>query len=238
MNIIIIGATSGIGKELYNQYIKSENTLGIIGRRKNLLEELYNSNPQHTYYQSADVTNLAETNTAIQTLCSQMAGRVDMIILCAGTGNINPNLDFEIEYPTLLTNIIGWTHIADKAYSIFDNQGYGHLVAITSIGGLRGESEAPAYSASKAFQINYIEALRKKAYKSAKPIYITEIRPGFVDTDMAKGEGLFWVMPAEKVARQIYNAIACKSTVKVVTKRWCMLAFLIKHLPFSIYKKI
>ena len=237
MNIIIIGATSGIGKELCNLYIKKGNTVGITGRRKNLLEQIYSSNPQKTFYQVADVTNIEETNSAIQTLCQQM-GSIDIAIVCAGTGDINPELEFEKEYPTLQTNIIGWTHIVGKIYSIFEKQGYGNLVTITSIGGLRGEHGAPAYSASKAFQINYTEALRKKAYKSGKPIYVTDIRPGFVDTDMAKGDGLFWVMPVEKVAHQISKAIQGKVAVKVVTKRWSILAFIIKHLPYSIYKRI
>ena len=237
MNILIIGATSGIGKELCNLYIKKGNTVGITGRRKNLLEQIYSSNPQKTFYQVADVTNMEATNSAIQILCQQM-GSIDIAIVCAGTGDINPDLDFEKEYPTLQTNIVGWTYVVGKIYSVFDKQGYGHLVAITSIGGLRGEYAAPAYSASKAFQINYTEALRKKAYKSGKPIYVTDIRPGFVDTDMAKGEGLFWVMPIEKVAHQIFKAIQSKISVKVVTKRWCTLAFIFKHLPFYIYKKI
>ena len=237
MNIIIIGATSGIGKELSNLYIKKGNTVGITGRRKNLLEQIYNSNPQQIYYRVADVTNMEETNSAIQTLCQQM-GSIDVAIVCAGTGEINPYLDFEKELPTLQTNIVGWTHIVGKIYSIFDKQEYGHLVAITSIGGLRGEHGAPAYSASKAFQINYTEALRKKAYKSGKPIYVTDIRPGFVDTDMAKGDGLFWVMPVEKVAHQINQAIQGKVAVKVVTKRWNILASIIKHLPYCIYKRI
>jgi len=101
-----------------------------------------------------------------------------------------------------------------------------------------GEPMAPAYSASKAYQINYMEALRKKAYKSGNRIHVTDIRPGLVDTAMAKGEGLFWVMPVEKVASQIIAAIRRKKTKAYVTKRWHILTIINKHLPFAIYKRI
>ena len=111
--------------------------------------------------------------------------------MCSGTGDLNPSLDYTVERPTIETNVIGWTFVVDMLYHIFEQQGHGHLVAITSVGGLRGEPMSPAYSATKAYQINYMEALRKKAYKSGGKIIVTDVRPGLVDTAMAKGEGLF-----------------------------------------------
>ena len=123
-------------------------------------------------------------------------------------------------------------------YHIFELQGHGHLVAITSAGGLRGEPMAPAYSASKAYQINYMEALRKKAYKSGRQITVTDICPGLVDTAMAKGEGLFWVMPVEKVANQIIAAIRKKKSKAYVTKRWHILAIINKSIPYYLYKRM
>ena len=123
-------------------------------------------------------------------------------------------------------------------YNLFDQQGHGHLVAITSAGGLRGESMAPAYSATKAYQTNYMEALRKKAYKDGGKINVTDVRPGLVDTAMAKGDDLFWVMPVEKVARQICTAIRSKKSKVYVTKRWHILAIICKNLPFFLYKRM
>lgn len=150
----------------------------------------------------------------------------------------NPKLDFEKEAPTLQTNVCGWTHLIDLLYNIFEEQKGGHIAAITSLGGLRGEPAAPAYSASKAYQINYLEGLQKKAFRSRLPLYISDIRPGFVDTAMAKGEGLFWVMPADKVAAQIFKALQRKQRIAVVTKRYRPLAYLLKHLPFTLYKRL
>jgi len=69
-------------------------------------------------------------------------------------------------------------------------------------------------------------------------IYITDIRPGSVNTDMAKGEGLFWVMNVDKVARQIYNAIKRRKKIKYVTKRWHFIAMIYKRIPNIIYDKM
>lgn len=162
---------------------------------------------------------------------------MDLVIVCSGIGELNPLLDFNIEYPTLLTNVVGWTYVVDAFYNILVHQGFGHLVAITSIGGLRGELQAPAYSASKAYQINYMEALRKRAYKDGG-VCVTDIRPGLVNTRMAKGENLFWVMPLEKVVTQITKAIQHKKTKAYVTKRWHILAIINKNLPYNIFKRM
>ena len=83
-----------------------------------------------------------------------------------------------------------------------------------------------------------MEALRKKAYKSGSQIYVTDIRPGLVNTAMAKGEGLFWVMPVEKVANQIITAIHKNKNKVYVTKRWHILAIINKNLPFALYKRM
>lgn len=97
---------------------------------------------------------------------------------------------------------------------------------------------APAYNASKAYQINYAEGLRQRAAKSRLPLYITDVRPGFVDTAMAKGDGLFWVMPVEKAVRQIVRAVRRRRRVAVVTRRWRIAAWLLRHMPDGIYLKM
>ena len=235
MNIIIIGATSGIGKALFKKYVNEGNLLGIVGRRTNLLEELRQQHPDNTFISTADITKHVEIEQAIHELFGKL-GSINLVIVCSGTGEINPSLDYDVERPTIETNVTGWTFVIDTLYHIFEQQGHGHLVAITSAGGLRGEPMAPAYSATKAYQINYMEALRKKAFKAGSKIIVTDVRPGLVDTAMAKGEGLFWVMPVEKVARQICAAIRRKKSKVYVTKRWHVLAIINKNLPFFLYR--
>lgn len=234
--IIIIGASSGIGKELALLYLQQGATVAALARRTRSLEELCETNPKYLYL-TADITDYSQTKEAILSLRARL-GRIDMAIICAGTGELNPKLDFEKEAPTLQTNVCGWTHLIDLLYNIFEEQKGGHIAAITSLGGLRGEPAAPAYSASKAYQINYLEGLQKKAFRSRLPLYISDIRPGFVDTAMAKGEGLFWIMPADKVAAQIFKALQRKQRIAVVTKRYRPLAYLLKYLPFTLYKRL
>ena len=237
MNIVIIGATSGIGKALFEKYAREDNRIGTIGRRTHLLDELYQKYPSQTVSAKADITIIEEIEKAICTLLEAL-GKIDLAILCAGTGEINTELDYAVERPTIDTNVVGWTFVINMFYHIFEQQDYGHLVAITSAGGLRGEPMSPAYSATKAYQINYMEALRKMAFKNGGHIVVTDIRPGLVDTAMAKGEGLFWVMHVEKVASQIVSAIHRKKSIAYVTKRWHILAIINKCLPYCLYKRI
>jgi short-subunit dehydrogenase len=83
-----------------------------------------------------------------------------------------------------------------------------------------------------------MEGLRQKAKKLKCPLYITDIRPGFVDTDMAKGEGMFWVASVEKAAGQIIEAIQNRKQVAYITKRWGIMAALLKILPRRIYQHV
>ena len=235
--IIIIGATSGIGRALFKKYAVDGNRIGIVGRRTYLLDKLRQEHPDTTITVMADITKQDEITQAIDALHSELKD-IDLAIVCSGTGDINASLDYAVERPTIDTNVMGWTFVVDTLYNIFEQQGHGHLVAITSAGGLRGEPMAPAYSASKAYQINYMEALRKKAFKSRAHIIVTDIRPGLVDTAMAKGEGLFWVMPVEKVACQIIAAIRKEKTKVYITKRWHFLAIINKSLPFMLFKRM
>lgn len=156
-------------------------------------------------------------HSSLETLTQKMGG-MDILIICAGTGELNPELSYQLEEPTLLTNVIGFTNIADWGFRYFEQQKSGHLVTISSVGGTHGSGIAPAYNASKAYQINYMEGLRQKATKSPYSIYTTDIRPGFVDTAMAKGEGLFWVTPVDKAVKQIKKAISKKKKVAFISK--------------------
>lgn len=118
------------------------------------------------------------------------------------------------------------------------NQSSGHIAGISSIAAIRGPGKAPAYNASKSFMSNYLEGLRQKASKSGIAITVTEIQPGFVNTAMAKGEGLFWVAPPEKAAWQIFKAITGKKKHAYITKRWRSIAWLLKIMPRWIYNKL
>ena len=234
---IIIGATSGMGKGVAKLFADKGFAVGITGRRTELLEKLKSEISGLCFIKSFDVK---DTNTAankLEELTSELGG-LDLLVFCSGTGEINDELNFETEKRTIDTNVAGFTCVVDWAFKFFEKQKSGHLVAISSIGGLRGGRQSPSYNASKAYQINYLEGLRQKSAKLNAQIFITDIRPGLVDTDMAKGDGLFWVMPVEKAVRQIYNAIIRKRKVVYVTKRWWLIASILKVLPEVIYNRM
>lgn len=234
---IIVGATSGMGRSLTKIMVANGYKVGITGRRLNLLQEIKSEHPTHVCFNCFDVKATSSTNQHLNELVLELGG-LDILILSSGTGNFNENLYFEIEKDGIDTNVLGFTAIADWAYNYFHTQKSGHFVAISSIGGIRGNSMAPAYSASKAYQINYLEGLRIKASKSKLPITVTDIRPGLVDTEMAKGSNLFWIVPVEKAAKEIFSAIKHKKKIKFISSRWIIVALLFKIIPNKIMDKI
>lgn len=234
---IVIGATSGIGKGLAGLLAENNYRVGITGRRTELLKKLKEKDPDSFYSKTFDITNTETTVKKLQELTDELGG-LDLIIICSGIGDLNSDLDFFIEKRTIDTNVSGFTCVADWAFNYFKKQGSGHLAAISSIAGLRGNRQAPSYNASKAYQINYLEGLRQKVSNNKLPIVITDIRPGLVDTEMAKGDGLFWVMPVEKAVKQIFKAIKRKRKIVYVTKRWRLIASILKRIPGQIYDRM
>ncbi len=85
--------------------------------------------------------------------------------------------------------------------------------------------------------INY-EGLQQKFVKLKLPIVVTDVKPGFVDTAMAQGDGLFWIAPPEKAARQIYKTIKARRNHAYVTKRWRLIGLLLKFMPNYIYDRM
>jgi len=232
---IIIGATSGIGKELAKLLSIEGYSLGISGRRLHLLEELKTELSTHTYIQDMDVSD-SNSIKGLQNLIAAMNG-VDLIIISAGTGSVDPDLPWDKEKETIETNVWGFAAMANVAYHHFNQKGSGHLVGISSIAAIRG-GDAPAYSASKAFVSNYLQSLRYVISKSKASITVTDIQPGFVDTAMAKAPNLFWVASPQKAAIQIYETIKKKKKHAYITKRWRLIAWALKLMPDFIYEKI
>lgn len=234
---IVIGASSGIGRELATILSNKGYTIGITARRLELLQELKASLPNPAYIKRMDLADHAGAMNLFEDLVREMGG-VDLVVIAAGIGFINPDLNWTEEKKTIDVNVSGFAAVANAAYRYFARSGGGHLVGISSIAAIRGGHDAPAYSASKAFISNYLEGLRTKASKARLPIAVTDILPGFVDTAMAKGEGLFWVAPPAKAAKQIYNAIERKTRRAYITKRWRLIALLLKVMPDSLYSKL
>ena len=237
--VIIVGSTSGMGKRIAELYAEKGWRVGITGRRQDLLDELKQKYPVLVESECFDITkneNIARLQSLIQKL-----GGLDLLIISAGGGDTSNDLSWELDKWMVDINVNGFIQIANWTYNYFINQGYGHMAVISSIASYRGNSQAPAYSASKAFQSIYFEGLAlkaKKAERSKKNIAVTCIEPGFVDTKMAKSNKLFWVVPVDKAARQIIRGIERKKRKVYISRRWRIIAWIMKWLPYSIYKRI
>jgi len=234
---IIIGASSGIGRELAKILSGNGYVVGVMARRVQLLDELGKEVKGTLFVQNIDV---ADVESAIKTLAEfiKEMGGVDLIVISAGTGEINNSLSWHLENETIKTNVSGFAALVNVAMHHFTEKGSGHLVGISSIAALRGGRESPAYNASKAFESNYMEGLRQKVRKSGLPITITDIKPGFVNTAMAKGDGIFWAAEPEKAAEQMYHVIKRKKSTAYITRRWVLIAWLIKLMPGFIYERL
>ena len=237
-NIIILGASSGIGYALTHIYAQRGACIGISARRTELLQQM-SANNSNIIYVTSDVQHPVDCIASLSKLQQRMGGPIDLFILCTGIGQMNSALDSAVEQNTISTNVVGWTAVIDWIFKLFMQQKSGHLAAISSIASLRGLGPAPSYSATKAYQAHYLEALQQIAMASGHPVYLTNIRPGFVNTPLlAHPEKFFWVVTVEKAARQIVSALDNKKSVVTVTRRWKLLVPFILHVPNWLISKV
>ncbi len=193
--------------------------------------------PFPAFSKQMDISDNPRAMGLLENLIEEMGG-VDLIVISAGVGFINSDLNWADEKKTIDVNVAGFAAMANVAFRHFVEVGRGHLVGISSIAAIRGSAEAPAYNASKAFISNYLEGLRTRASKAGLSILVTDIQPGLVDTAMAKGEGLFWVAPPQKAARQIFEVIQRQAKHAYITKRWAIVGGLLRMLPDFLYSKL
>jgi short-subunit dehydrogenase len=232
---IIVGASSGIGWALAYVLAAEGYAVGLCARRLARLSQLQADIGGNSFISLKDITGKDVFEDFEGFLQSQ--GTVDMVVISASTGHINPDLSWKLEKETIDVNVKGFTAVADASMRFFMKQGHGHLVGISSVALFRGNAAAPAYNASKAYVANYLEGLRLIAAKNRLPIHITDIRPGFVQTEMAKGEKIFWAATPAKAALQISAAIRKHKKVAYVTRRWRFVSWALRMLPECIYRR-
>ena len=183
-----------------------------------------------------DLTDYDKSMETFRNLLTEM-GTVDLVIANSGINFLFP--DATQTEAVIRVNVLGLVGCMELAKSHLLQQGYGHLVCITSIAGIRGSGPSPVYGASKAFLINYLEGVRKQVHRKGYNLHITDVRPGYVATDMTAGQkGLFWLTPQQEAARQIRQAIAAKKPVIYVSPRWRLVALALRVIPYSLYKHV
>lgn len=234
---IIIGATSGIGKEIAKGLLAEGWKIGIAGRRLTALEELQKTSPEHISIQDLDVTQ--EDAVEKLELLIRQTGGMDLFLLSSGVGHQNIGLNMETELKTVSTNVEGFTRMVDSAFNYFKSNGGGHLAVISSVAGTKGLGVAPAYSATKRFQNTYIDALEQLAHLQKLPIYFTDIRPGFVATDLLDdGKHYPLLMKVETVGKEIIRALNKKKRVAIIDWRYRLIVFFWRLIPRCLWKRM
>jgi short-subunit dehydrogenase len=235
---IIVGATSGIGREVALNLLRKGWQLGVAGRREEALEELRNSHPENVVAYPIDVTR-DDAAERLMHLIRQREG-MDLFFLASGTGRQNPLLDEAVEVRTAETNTTGFIRMVTAAYRYFASTGGGHIAVISSIAGTKGIGAAPAYSATKRFQNTYIDALAQLSRTGNVPIRFTDIRPGFVDTALlsSKEHTYPMLMRPERVAASIVRALERQKRIAVIDWRYRILVFFWRLIPRRLWERM
>ena len=235
--VIIIGATSGIGREVALIYIAQGWKVGVAGRREAELESLRAKYPEQVYAQALDVTH-EDAPEKLQALIEQVGG-MDVFLLSSGIGKQNPTLETGLELTTAATNVEGFIRMTNAAYHYFEQQGHGHLAVISSIAGTKGLGAAPAYSATKGFQNIYMDALDQLARMKKLNIRFTDIRPGFVATPLLNNQKNYpMLMEAPIVALDIVSAIKKKKRVAIIDWKFRLLVGFWRLIPKWIWSRL
>lgn len=234
---IVIGASSGIGKGLAEALAQKGYQVGITGRREKNLLEIKQTNPDIFFVKTFDVQEIEESIVKLNELIAEMGG-LDLLIYSSGIGCENRALDFTIEYDCIKTNAVGFTNIATYIFNYFKAQKKGQIVSISSIAGFRGNPFFPAYSATKAYLLNYIESLRMKSKKEKCGITITDLRPGFIKTGHVDSSKMFWSSTVEKAVPHMIKAIEKKKEVAYITRRWWLIMIIMRLMPRWAYDKL
>lgn len=238
-----MGATSGIGMEVAKLLAERGWLVGIAGRRVERLEAMKQGHEGIVCWQQIDVTSADAPQSLLQLI--EKLGGMDLYFHSSGIGWQNCELDIDKELKTVGTNGVGFVRMVGTAFNWLAEKGcpsssngtasarppYKQIACITSIAGTKGLGAAPAYSATKRFQSHYLECLSQQARMRHLDISITDIRPGFVKTDLISGSDYPLQLNAKDVAGSIVKAVEKGKGVKVIDWRYALLVFFWRLIP-------
>ena len=235
-SIFITGASSGLGEAIAGEFARRGYAVAIAARRveriETLADRLRKEGAAAVLPVALDVTDFTSIDAALDRAAREF-GRLDIVVANAGVGYSLPvgRGKFEQVRQTIDTNLTGAIATLEFALPRLRAQGGGQLVAITSVAGSRGMPFMGAYSAAKAGLHRYVQALRAEVRH--EPIVVTELAPGYIDTDMNRGvRNRPFVIPLEKggaiLARMIERGVGHRY---VPMWPWTILAPLVKLLP-------
>lgn len=234
---IVIGASSGIGYEVARMLKEEGWTLGVAARREDRLQPLKQGAEDRVKTAQIDVMQESSKEGLNQLITS--IGGMDLFFYASGVGRQNRDLTEDIEMMTVQTNAVGFMRMIGEAYRYFAEHGGGHIAAISSIAGTKGLGPAPSYSATKAMQATYLQALEQLAHAQGLKICFTDIRPGFVDTDLLSGTHHYpMLMKPEPVAKAIVKAVQQKRHVCIIDWKWRLLTALWRRIPRWLWRRL
>ncbi len=247
--IIIIVASSGIGAELAKHYASSGCMVGISARREESLKILADSYRNNIIYLSMDVSyNYAAENCKVygaydglEELINRLGG-VDLVIFCAGYGKQTRELVLEQELATVDVNISGFVAVTTAAVNYFIKREQGSItpqfVVISSVASLRGLGISASYSASKRFQLTYLEGLDQLLRSKGVKISFTSILPGFVATDFIGKKNYPFTLDKVYAAKKIVQAIERRKFRAVIDWKWGIVVALWGLIPNFVWRRI
>lgn len=241
---VIIGATSGIGRELAVRLLEQGWRVGIAGRRKERLEEIQRQyGADRVFCAQMDVTK-DEATVALDKLLEE-TGAPDLFLHVSGVGHQNPELDETIEMQVIRTNCDGMvrmvTHFINYVKSnTFYNSGHkAHIGVVTSVAGMAGLGIAAAYSASKKMQSTYLSALSQLARMKRLPVVFSDIRPGFVATEILDESHHYpLIMTVDKAASHILRGLRKKRRVITFDWRFRLITAFWRIIPRGLWERL
>lgn len=235
---IVIGASSGMGREIARLLSNEGYTVGLAARRLTLLQSLQEElSPQQTYIKQIDVTD-RHARESLQQLITEMGG-IDLVVisLSAYLDNKNAKKDglatWEEKERTIDVTGKGFMAMADVAFEHFEQQNSGHLVGISSTSGMFGCASSPEYSAVKAAVSTYMQGKRNQMVRDGRNIKVTDVIPGFVAVEhslLGQDPSAYWEITTEEAGQTILTGIKQKKEVIYVPQKVWLLN-LIKMLP-------
>ena len=226
-NILITGASSGLGAGMAREFAKQGCHLALCARRTEKLAaletELKTNYPEQTFLVRPldvnDVEGVFSTFRAFQKDFKDQGGSLDRVIVNAGIGR-GGSLGKGLHVPnreTAMTNFCGALTQMEAALSIFREQNSGHLVAVSSMSAFRGYPGAMnVYAATKAGLKSMAEGARIEVHN--KPITVTTLFPGYIQSEMTDsiGKPPPFMIPLEKGAKLLVKAINREPNTAIV----------------------
>jgi short-subunit dehydrogenase len=229
--IIIVGASSGIGKQVALNFIADGWKVGVAARREEALKELKLQIPAQVEYEVIDITS-ADATSRLNALIDKLGG-MDIYFHCSGVGHQNTKIDIKVEVDTVRTNALGFTQMSVAAYNYFkDNKKQGQIAVVSSIAGTKGLGVSPSYSATKRYNYIYLDCLEQLSRMQNVNITFTDIRPGFVTTALLDdGQKYPMQMSVEYAAKKIFKAVKRRKRVAVIDWKYSILVSFWKLIP-------